>query len=353
MLLVSVIKVLMMGVDPGEQGGISTLARQIICRATEDESMDLRYLPTTNNESGVEKVGLFLTALAGECKALASGYGIVHLHMANNASFLRASIFSRVAAMRGAKVILQVHCDLERFYSVAPGLIRHSVDSALSCASRVIVMGEYLDAFLEDHGVERNRICLLRNSVSVDRLNPYNLKAHKVLFLGNVCPEKGVLDLLDAVASLQSALPDWFHLDICGRDLIGIGPEISRRGLDNVVSYKGLVNVEGNFLGDYMLNVLPSHNEALPFALLEASAYGIPSIVTNVGTMAEVVEDGRTGWVIPPGDVTSLARALEAALHDEGRLREMSGLIHRGILDRYSFANYFQSLKQLYLEVLL
>lgn len=148
-------KVLMMGVAPDEQGGVSTLVRQIICKASEDDSIELRYLSTTNNGGACEKVGLSFAALVGEREALTSGYDIVHIHMANNASFLRAGVFSRVAAGYGAKIVLQIHCDLARFYETAPALLRRSIDAALQVASKIIVMGGYLDGFLEDRGVER------------------------------------------------------------------------------------------------------------------------------------------------------------------------------------------------------
>lgn len=344
-------KVLMMGVAPEERGGISTLARQIIDQAAIDESMDLRYLSTTSNGKAAEKVRLFLTALAAERKALSSGFDIVHLHMANNASFLRAGVFSRAAISRGSRVVLQIHCDLAKFYDAASGPARRSIDFALASASRIIVMGGYLDAFLESRGVARSRVSLLRNSVPVERRNPYNPKACKALFLGNVCPEKGVLDLLDAIVSLQYSLPDWFSLDICGRDLIGIESAIASRGLAGIVSYKGQVDVDSVFLDSYMINILPSHNEALPFALLEVSAHGIPSVVSDAGTMPEVVEDGRTGWVVSPGDVPALAKAIDGAIHDKERLQEMSSLIHQTVFDNFSFANYYQSLKRLYAEV--
>lgn len=105
------------------------------------------------------------------------------------------------------------------------------------------------------------------------------------------------------------------------------------------------------FFDSYMLNILPSHNEALPFALLEASAHGIPSIVTDVGTMNEVVEDGYSGWVTSPRNASALAEAIDEVVHDKEQLQKMSGFIHRVVLDKYSLANYYQSLKQLYAEV--
>lgn len=67
--------------------------------------------------------------------------------------------------------------------------------------------------------------------------------------------------------------------------------------------------------------VLSSVVEGLPVALIEASASGLPAVTTDAGGAAEVVEDGRTGWVVPCGDVKALAAAMSrlAALPAEAR----------------------------------
>src|SRR5262249_48211559 len=67
--------------------------------------------------------------------------------------------------------------------------------------------------------------------------------------------------------------------------------------------------------------VLPSLWEGLPLALLEAMAAGLPSIGTRVSGIEDVIEDGRSGWLVPPADPDALARALlePANLPDGGR----------------------------------
>lgn len=60
-----------------------------------------------------------------------------------------------------------------------------------------------------------------------------------------------------------------------------------------------------------ILFVLPSLSEGLPNALLEAMASGLPVISTRVGGIPEAVEQGRTGFLVDPGDAGALARALE------------------------------------------
>lgn len=56
--------------------------------------------------------------------------------------------------------------------------------------------------------------------------------------------------------------------------------------------------------------VLPSYNEGLPMAVLEAISYGLPVIATDVGDMAAAVRDGENGYLIHPGDVEAIADAI-------------------------------------------
>lgn len=338
----------MMGVSPADQGGISTLARQILDAAEGDSSLDLVYLATTSNGLPSEKIKLFFGALIGEWSALKCGCDVVHLHMANNASFVRAFIYSLLANVMHVKVVVQVHCDLERFYDKSPWPMRMMLNCLLSRAGRIIVLGDYLSPLFKRMGIADGNVRVIRNSVVVDDENPYHACAEKALFLGNVCEEKGVLDLLNAINLARKQLPSWFQLDICGRDLIGIDHEIAKRSLGDIVNYRGSVNVCDAFFDDYFLNVLPSHNEALPFALLEASAHGIPSIVTNVGSVGDVVRAGQTGWVVPARDFRALSRALTEAVLDGSRLLEMSNRVHSLIVERFSFSSYYKKLVALY-----
>src|SRR6185369_8291313 len=77
-------------------------------------------------------------------------------------------------------------------------------------------------------------------------------------------------------------------------------------------------------LGAMDVFVLPSLKEALPIAVLEAMAMGLPAVATRVGGVPEVVEDGTTGFVVPPGDEAALRGAL-AGLVTEPALRARLG----------------------------
>ncbi|MCB1958568.1 MAG: glycosyltransferase family 4 protein, partial [Rhodocyclaceae bacterium] len=62
------------------------------------------------------------------------------------------------------------------------------------------------------------------------------------------------------------------------------------------------------------VGVLCSHSEGMPVSLMEAAACGVPVVATDVGGISELVEQGKTGFVVPPGDVNAMADALERVL---------------------------------------
>jgi len=82
------------------------------------------------------------------------------------------------------------------------------------------------------------------------------------------------------------------------------------------VRFLGSVPDPSVLLGAADVLVLSSHTEGLPGALLEAGLTGIPAVTTDVGWVGEIVLDGVTGVVVPPGDHAALGSALKVALAD-------------------------------------
>jgi glycosyltransferase involved in cell wall biosynthesis len=102
-----------------------------------------------------------------------------------------------------------------------------------------------------------------------------------------------------------------------GRD----GAELARRGRDLPVRWHGFVSDVPAFLGELDLFCLPSRREAMPLALLEAMAAGLPCIATDVGAVRASVGDAAV--VVPPADPAALAAALAELLADPDRRQEL------------------------------
>ena len=93
---------------------------------------------------------------------------------------------------------------------------------------------------------------------------------------------------------------------------------------------------------------LPSYGEGLPVSLLEAMSAGLPVIVTPVGAMPEIVQDGVNGFVVPIGNDAALTAALTQAIDDSEESRMLGQRARELIQERYSIDQISQSYLDLF-----
>jgi glycosyltransferase involved in cell wall biosynthesis len=109
-------------------------------------------------------------------------------------------------------------------------------------------------------------------------------------------------------------------------DVAGARSLVQEHGLADVVEVRDWLDpVERDrVLALSSVFVLPSHNEGLPMAMLEAMAWGVVPVVSPVGGIPEVVTDGVNGLLVGPGDVPQLAAALHRLAADPELLSRLS-----------------------------
>lgn len=141
--------------------------------------------------------------------------------------------------------------------------------------------------------------------------------SRQLLCVGRLCEQKGQLLLLDAFKQLCDAGVN------CNLVLAGDGPmrtEVEKRIADYKLGNK--VTITGWVSGDQVKSlllesrgmVLPSFAEGLPVVIMEALALRRPVISTYVAGIPELIQDGKNGWLVPPGDVNSLKHAMQTLL---------------------------------------
>jgi glycosyltransferase involved in cell wall biosynthesis len=97
---------------------------------------------------------------------------------------------------------------------------------------------------------------------------------------------------------------------------------------------------------------LPSLSEGLPLSLLEAMAAGIPTVVTKVGGMPEVVHDGRTGFIVPPSDPDALASKILFLLENPAIAAKMGAAGRSHVRERFSLDKMMAEYRDLYRKAL-
>jgi glycosyltransferase involved in cell wall biosynthesis len=114
--------------------------------------------------------------------------------------------------------------------------------------------------------------------------------------------------------------------------------QIAARGLEGKFILAGFRPDLDHYLPHLDLFVQSSFTEGLPNVILEAQAAGVPVVATSVGGTPEVIEDGHTGWLVPPRDAAALAERIAAALSDASSRQMRSTEGRARVVDRFSFS---------------
>jgi len=140
---------------------------------------------------------------------------------------------------------------------------------------------------------------------------------------------------------------------------VGDGPmedelreRVARLGIADNVEFLGHRDDVPAVLADADVFVLSSRSEAFPNAIVEAMMSGLPVVASSVGGIPELVEDGRTGRLVPPGDAAHLAAAVIDILDHPDRAMQMGQTARRRIEEQYSFDRMVHQFETLYLREL-
>jgi len=164
-------------------------------------------------------------------------------------------------------------------------------------------------------------------------------------FVGRLAPPKDPLTLLEALR----ILPD------CQLICVGDGPLRSeterfaaQHNLRDRVFFMGTRMDVPEILAASDIFVLASRWEGLPLSIIEAMLSGLSVVATSVGGVRELVEEGVTGLLVPPGDACSLAEALRKLLEDKSLRRQMGEAGRRRALERFTLERMIEEHRALY-----
>lgn len=235
---------------------------------------------------------------------------IVHIHTASYISFWRSSIFLSVARCFGRKTIIHVHGgSFKEFYREHPKSVKKNLGK---CSSVIALTESWKEFFAKEVGLAN--VTVVHNVVEPPVLmekRPDDGAIH-ALFLGQICKEKGIYDLLQAISNHQATLRGKFRLHIGGiGETERLMEEIDKLHLEEIVGFEGWIDGQRKeeLLNLCQVFLLPSYVEGLPISILEAMTYGEVVVASRVGGIPEIINE-QTGQLIEPGNVDELGKTL-------------------------------------------
>jgi glycosyltransferase involved in cell wall biosynthesis len=316
----------MIGTDPNAKGGIATVVDKYRRRGLFDK-WNVIYLTTHMQGSVAKKL---LTALGSYRRMigllLVGRVNLIHIHVASRASTWRKAVFAFTAFVFRVPYVLHLHGGgfADFYYKECGPLRRYAVRILFEKASSVIALSRSWAAKLHEM-VPTAHIDIIYNSVSLPAQQNQceQGECKKILFLGQITKEKGVFDLIRAIAIMGEDA----ELVLGGDGESDMAAELARE-----LDISGRVRLPGWVLGEdkekllstASIFILPSYKEGLPVSVLEAMAWGIPVVATPVGGIPEVVRHGKEGLIIQPGDINEMSSVLRTLL-DDAELRQRLG----------------------------
>ena len=298
-----------------------------------------------------------VAALAGRLRRLAPD--VVQSHGA------RSNVYTRIAGRLAGvpAVVSTIHNSLGDYPVSRPRLALYRALDRLTIplAARVVCVAAELT---RDYVA---RATVIHNGIDLDDFDPQALATARgelrqslglqgvavVGFLGRLTPQKDPLTFVRLLAALRRTRGDVQALVVGDGPLRGEVEEAARAlGVAAACRFLGERSDVPAVLAAMDVVALTSQAEGFPFVILEAMAAERPVVATAVNGVPEVVEDGVTGRLAPPGDIGALTRATLDVLADADTARRIGQAGRRLVAERFTAQRMVADTQELYLRLL-
>jgi glycogen synthase len=236
--------------------------------------------------------------------------------------------------------------------------------TAVESAHRVIAVSHKMrEDILEYFKADPSRVVVIHNGIDPDQfrrttdrdaLDRLGVRAPYVLFVGRITDQKGIFHLLEAAR----ALPAGVQVVLCAS--APDTPEIEERlrravaGQPNVkwINEMVPVGVVTQLYSHAAVFCCPSVYEPFGLINLEAMACETPVVASGVGGILEVVEDGKTGLLVPPAQPAALAEALTRVLGNPDLARDMGKAGRRRVEEKFAWASVAERTERVYADAI-
>lgn len=274
---------------------------------------------------------------------------LVHLHIAQDGSYFRKALATRLAKLCGAKVLLHVHgSHFDQYHKESMPRLQKHILRTLRKADKIIVLNEDVRTYFANYDIEMD---IVSNAVPILETAPMSDERTQISCFGQLGERKGTYDLLRIAKVLYARHPEVMIYLYGDGDLKEVQELVIQQELKNI-RIGGWITADEKALAmrKTMIHVLPSYQEGLPMSVLETMAYGIPNVSTYVGGIPDVIESGKDGLLINPGEEDALAEALISLIEQETIRKKMGTAAAAKIKTHFSMPAYIHKWNQIYTE---
>lgn len=352
------LKIVMLGDSLSKQGGIVTLEKLMIEQAP--PNIQIQHIGTVVDGSGTDKVLVFATALSQFVwHLLSKEVDLIHIHVAERGSAFRKAIITILAKLVFRKpVILHSNSpEFHVFYHQLPPLVQKWLRWAFcQCDCFIAVSQTWRNFYIQNLGLKAEQVVVLANPIKFPATVPLRTDVDKVCFvsLGRIGQRKGAFDLIKSFSILPDEDKSQANLILAGDgDVEKARNLVESLNLSEYVTILDWLNSDRRdaLLAKADVFVLPTSNEGLPLALLEAMSWGLPVITTPVGGIPDIVTQNQNGLLVEPEDIQALSKAMQSLIQNKN-LRLYLGSNARESVKNFDINYYFNRLVIIYSSVL-
>lgn len=331
------------------KGGMDRIADLIVSHveAHPEWGIDVSYLTTKGGLSKLRGAFVFAAAIARLVGAGLMGRAdVLHINLAAYGSVYRKAILAEIARFFGIPYVVHIHSGrFGDFWIGASRPVAGLVNRLLSRSRHIIVLGRgYEELVLSHLPSVKDKLSVVPNATAARVSKPRTSnpgEPKQITYLGLIAAKKGTPELIASLHRLAGR-SDWTATMAGHGDVEDARLDARNRGIAERVGMPGWIGAADvdDLLRRTDIFVLPSYSEGLSMAVLEAFASGTAVIATPVNAMTEVIEHGRNGLLVPPGDVDALCEALTLLLDDHDLRRRLATAALADHAERYDIGPY-------------
>ncbi|MCD9198971.1 glycosyltransferase family 4 protein [Aeromicrobium wangtongii] len=318
---------------PDSRGGMASVLT--LMAAHPDPRVAVRVVATYVDRSLPWRVWIGVRGMLWSTALIVAGrVDVLHVHLSHGGSVVRKSLPLAAARLRGTATVVHAHSyDFAGWFDRLPAWGRTLVRRGVAADRWLVLATQHVDELGTRLHLPAERLEVLHNPVVLpDREKMARAAApggvvHAVS-LGRLGHRKGSYDVVAAVATLPAEVRSRLRIVLAGDgEIEQVRRAVADADVAGVVEVRGW---QGPAERDELMRVsqvflLPSHEEGLPMALLEAMAHGLAPLVSPVGGIPDVVGDGVEGLLVPAGDIEGLGKALRRLVEDDDLRTRIAG----------------------------